>query len=335
MAAAARNAAAREAMEEADLAVDPATLVWFAHWTPGAARRRDALRRGSSWRGTRGCRSPSTTARSTSTSGSGPADAHGATGRGRDRAHPADLDDPAPPRRGSRPPTPCAAARSRDPQIYLTHITRGRRRHRLDLAGRRRLRRPRHRRSRDRATGCSCSTPAGGSRLLTRRGQMDPVPEPGPRQTRRSARVPGACPRGSSALSPQCSPPSPAGSTAPTSGGARRTRRRCVTAVALLAVACSDSGALRPGGDHHAAGTAAPPPRPPRPPRRRRRSTPSPACPGCPTRRTSTARPETGKFADATKGALDAGLRAEPRRRTRCRSSTRRRCRWSTRSTSA
>jgi 8-oxo-dGTP pyrophosphatase MutT (NUDIX family) len=31
---AARNAAAREAMEEAGLAIDPETLVWFAHWTP-------------------------------------------------------------------------------------------------------------------------------------------------------------------------------------------------------------------------------------------------------------------------------------------------------------
>lgn len=31
---AARNAAAREAMEEAGLTVDPDGLVWFAHWTP-------------------------------------------------------------------------------------------------------------------------------------------------------------------------------------------------------------------------------------------------------------------------------------------------------------
>lgn len=38
--AAARAAAAREAMEEAGLAVDPATLVWFAHWTPGAVPAR-------------------------------------------------------------------------------------------------------------------------------------------------------------------------------------------------------------------------------------------------------------------------------------------------------
>ncbi len=33
---AARNAAAREAMEEAGLVVDPDSLAWFAHWTPGA-----------------------------------------------------------------------------------------------------------------------------------------------------------------------------------------------------------------------------------------------------------------------------------------------------------
>ena len=41
VAAAARVAAVRESMEEAGLAVDPAGLVWFAHWTPGplAARR--------------------------------------------------------------------------------------------------------------------------------------------------------------------------------------------------------------------------------------------------------------------------------------------------------
>ena len=43
--AAARNAAAREAMEEAGLVVDPATLVWFAHWTPGAI----APRRFATW----------------------------------------------------------------------------------------------------------------------------------------------------------------------------------------------------------------------------------------------------------------------------------------------
>jgi len=34
--AAARTAAAREALEEADLAVDPDALVWFSHWTPPA-----------------------------------------------------------------------------------------------------------------------------------------------------------------------------------------------------------------------------------------------------------------------------------------------------------
>ncbi len=40
-AVAARTAAVREAKEEAGLEVDPESLVWFAHWTPGplAARR--------------------------------------------------------------------------------------------------------------------------------------------------------------------------------------------------------------------------------------------------------------------------------------------------------
>ena len=38
--AAARTAAAREAMEEAGLVVDPDSLVWFAHWTPGAVPAR-------------------------------------------------------------------------------------------------------------------------------------------------------------------------------------------------------------------------------------------------------------------------------------------------------
>jgi len=45
VATAARNAAAREAMEEAGLAVDPTGLVWFAHWTPGAL----AARRFATW----------------------------------------------------------------------------------------------------------------------------------------------------------------------------------------------------------------------------------------------------------------------------------------------
>jgi 8-oxo-dGTP pyrophosphatase MutT (NUDIX family) len=45
VATAARTAAAREAMEEAGLAVDPAGLVWFAHWTPGAL----AARRFATW----------------------------------------------------------------------------------------------------------------------------------------------------------------------------------------------------------------------------------------------------------------------------------------------
>jgi len=43
---AARTAAAREAMEEAGLTVDPDALVWFAHWTPGAL---GATRRFATW----------------------------------------------------------------------------------------------------------------------------------------------------------------------------------------------------------------------------------------------------------------------------------------------
>jgi hypothetical protein len=42
---AARNAAAREAKEEAGLVVDPDSLAWFAHWTPGAI----ATRRFATW----------------------------------------------------------------------------------------------------------------------------------------------------------------------------------------------------------------------------------------------------------------------------------------------
>ena len=45
LAVAARTAAVREAMEEAGLAVDPAGLVWFAHWTPGPL----ATRRFATW----------------------------------------------------------------------------------------------------------------------------------------------------------------------------------------------------------------------------------------------------------------------------------------------
>lgn len=38
--AAARQAAARETSEEAGLAIDPAELVWFAHWTPDVTTTR-------------------------------------------------------------------------------------------------------------------------------------------------------------------------------------------------------------------------------------------------------------------------------------------------------
>jgi len=45
VAQAARTAAVREAQEEAGLVVDPDGLVWFAHWTPGAL----AARRFATW----------------------------------------------------------------------------------------------------------------------------------------------------------------------------------------------------------------------------------------------------------------------------------------------
>lgn len=124
VAAAARNAATREAMEEADLAVDPATLVWFAHWTPGAAL---AARRFATWFFM--ARAP-----------------EGAVtiDDGEIHEHQWIRPDAAMAQRDAGeieiiPPTwmtlrllteestvdaALAAARSRDPQIYLTHITR-------------------------------------------------------------------------------------------------------------------------------------------------------------------------------------------------------------------
>jgi 8-oxo-dGTP pyrophosphatase MutT (NUDIX family) len=120
---AARNAAAREAMEEAGLAVDPESLIWFAHWTPGAI----AARRFATWFFV------------------GPApDGQVVVDDGEIREHqwirPAD----ALTRRESGeieliPPTwvtlhklaevsstaeVCEAARTRDPEIFLTHIVR-------------------------------------------------------------------------------------------------------------------------------------------------------------------------------------------------------------------
>ena len=120
---AARNAAAREAMEEAGLVVDPDSLAWFAHWTPGAI----ATRRFATWFFV----------------GAAP-EGRVVVDDGEIREHvwirPAD----AIARRESGeieliPPTwvtlhtladapstaaVCADARAHDPQIYLTHITR-------------------------------------------------------------------------------------------------------------------------------------------------------------------------------------------------------------------
>jgi 8-oxo-dGTP pyrophosphatase MutT (NUDIX family) len=120
---AARNAAAREAMEEAQLTLDPDSLLWFGHWTPGAI----AARRFSTW----------------FFIGAAP-EGQVVVDDGEIREHvwikPAD----ALARRESGdieliPPTwvtlhaltdsastaeACATARSREPQIYLTHIAR-------------------------------------------------------------------------------------------------------------------------------------------------------------------------------------------------------------------
>jgi 8-oxo-dGTP pyrophosphatase MutT (NUDIX family) len=121
--AAARSAAAREAMEEAGLVVDPDSLTWFAHWTPGAL----ATRRFATW----------------FFIGAAP-EGRVVVDDGEIREHqwirPAD----AITRRESGeieliPPTwvtlhklagapstaeVCADARARDPEIFLTHITR-------------------------------------------------------------------------------------------------------------------------------------------------------------------------------------------------------------------
>jgi 8-oxo-dGTP pyrophosphatase MutT (NUDIX family) len=120
---AARNAAAREAMEEAALVVDPDSLVWLAHWTPGAV----PARRFATW----------------FFIGAAP-DGQVVVDDGEIREHqwirPAD----ALARRESGeieliPPTwvtlhklaeassteqACAEARARDPEIFLTHIAR-------------------------------------------------------------------------------------------------------------------------------------------------------------------------------------------------------------------
>jgi 8-oxo-dGTP pyrophosphatase MutT (NUDIX family) len=124
VAAAARNAAAREAMEEADLAVDPATFVWFAHWTPGVAL---AARRFATWFFM--ARAPEGAV----TIDDGEIHEHQWI-----RPHVAMAQRDAgeieiiPPtwmtlRLLTEEPTvdaALAAARARDPQIYLTHITR-------------------------------------------------------------------------------------------------------------------------------------------------------------------------------------------------------------------
>jgi 8-oxo-dGTP pyrophosphatase MutT (NUDIX family) len=120
---AARNAAAREAMEEAGLTLDPGSLVWFAHWTPGAI----AARRFATWFFV----------------GAAP-DGEVVVDDGEIREHRWIRPTDALTRREAGeieliPPTwvtlhklagatstaeVCAAARARDPEIFLTHITR-------------------------------------------------------------------------------------------------------------------------------------------------------------------------------------------------------------------
>ncbi len=120
---AARNAAAREAMEEAGLVVDPDSLAWFAHWTPGAI----ATRRFATWFFV----GAAPEGRVVVDDGEirehvwiRPADAIARREAGEIELIPptwvtlhklADAASPA---------AVCADARARDPQIYLTHITR-------------------------------------------------------------------------------------------------------------------------------------------------------------------------------------------------------------------
>jgi 8-oxo-dGTP pyrophosphatase MutT (NUDIX family) len=118
---AARNAAAREAMEEAALVVDPDSLVWFAHWTPGAI----AARRFATWFFV----GPAPEGQVVVDDGEirdhqwiRPADALARRERGDIELIPptwvtlhtlADAETTA---------AVCEAARGRDPQIYVTHI---------------------------------------------------------------------------------------------------------------------------------------------------------------------------------------------------------------------
>ena len=282
-------------MEEAGLAVDPAGFVWFAHWTPGRARAPGASPPGSSWR---------RAAEGAVTVDDGeihehqwirPADAIAPARRGRDRAHPADLDDvaacsPSTPIRRRRP---APRARAREPADLRHPHRAGRRRHRLDVAGRRRA-----------TTTATPSKPGprqppadarrrlAGRDLLTRTDA--PVRCPDPAAGRVVSRVPAAT--ATRFASPSTRPRFRRWLDSSDLSWARRLVV-VVTGVALARGRVQRRRRLRPGADdHHRArsptgATAAPTATAATDDHAEEDRHHPRACRACPTRRTSTARP--------------------------------------------
>ena len=219
----------------------PTGLIWFAHWTPGAL----AARRFATWFFM--ARAPEGAV----TVDDGeihehqwirPADAMARRDAGEIEIIPPTWMTLRLLTEESTVDATLAAARARDPQIYVTHIDARRRRHRVDLAGRRGLRRRRH----DQAG--APQPPADARRRLARRDLLTRPGQgaPGARirgERRVVSRVPGH-PHEVLSVSPIRSPQRSRITSWLDSPDLRWGRRLVVlvTAVALLAVACSDSG---------------------------------------------------------------------------------------------